>query len=316
MEHSSAVWIGVTDRLRGIPSVNSMKKNLETSSRLWRADELPLLEQMRLDSASFSPSEAQIARLVRADPHSVMTSSVTELAQLSNTSVGSVVRFCQRFGLHGFQEFKLLLSRETALPQGGMEALDDDDPLTATVLGTLRESSAALEATAAHLDSSAVAAIVMALGNARRVRFAAVGTSAPLALDAAYRFTTLGLDATFTPDFIAQEVIARGLDERDVCFVISHTGSTTSTLDVARTAARSKAVVVGITSFLSSPLTEIADAVLVAGSSETRYRVEAMTSRIVHLSLIDAIYSVLAMRLDGAAEARAASEALVNSHRI
>ncbi|MFC5930339.1 MurR/RpiR family transcriptional regulator [Cryobacterium melibiosiphilum] len=292
-----------------------MKKQFESVSRLWRADEQPILEQIRLDSASFSPSEAQIARAVRADPRAVMMYSVTELAQLSNTSVGSVVRFCQRFGLHGFQEFKLLLSRETAVPQSQDVELSDD-PLTATVLRTLRESSAALEATAAHLDPAAIAAIVDALMNARRVRFAAVGTSAPLALDAAYRFTTLGLDAAFTPDFIAQEVIARGLDNRDVCFVISHTGSTTSTLDVARAAAQSQAVVVGITSFLSSPLTEIADALLVAGSSETRYRVEAMTSRIVHLSLIDAIYSVLAMRLDGAAEARAASEALVNSHRI
>ncbi|MEE2524515.1 MurR/RpiR family transcriptional regulator [Pseudarthrobacter sp. J47] len=292
-----------------------MNKPPESTSRFWRADEQPILEQIHRASASFSPSEAQIARAVRADPHSVMTYSVTELAQLSSTSVGSVVRFCQRFGLHGFQEFKLLLSRETVPPQSQDAALDDD-PLTATVLGTLRESSGALEAAAAHLDPSAVAAIVTALVNARRVRFAAVGTSAPLASDAAYRFTTLGLDAAFTPDFIAQEVVASGLDERDVCFVISHTGSTTSTLDVARTAAKSKAVVVGITSFLSSPLADIADALLVAGSSETRYRVEAMTSRIVHLSLIDAIYSVLAMRLDGAPEARAASEALVNSHRI
>lgn len=288
-----------------------MNRQPETVSRLWRSDEQPILEQIRRDSAAFSPSEAQIARVVRADPHSVMTYSVTELAQVSSTSVGSVVRFCQ----HGFQEFKLLLSRETVLPQRPA-ATHDDDPVTATVLGTLRESSAALEDAAAHLDPSTVVAIVTALVKARRVRFAAVGTSAPLASDAAYRFTTLGLDAAFTPDFIAQEVIARGLDERDVCFVISHTGSTTSTLDVARTAVRSKAVVVGITSFLSSPLAEFADLLLVAGSSETRYRVEAMTSRIVHLSLIDAIYSVLAMQLEGAPEARAASEAVVNSHRI
>lgn len=292
-----------------------MNRQPETVSRLWRSDEQPILEQIRRDSTAFSPSEAQIARVVRADPHSVMTYSVTELAQVSSTSVGSVVRFCQRFGLHGFQEFKLLLSRETVLPQRPA-ATHDDDPVTATVLGTLRESSAALEDAAAHLDPSTVAAIVTALVKARRVRFAAVGTSAPLASDAAYRFTTLGLDAAFTPDFIAQEVIARGLDERDVCFVISHTGSTTSTLDVARTAVRSKAVVVGITSFLSSPLAEFADLLLVAGSLETRYRVEAMTSRIVHLSLIDAVYSVLAVQLDGAPEARAASEAVVNSHRI
>ncbi|MGD9607219.1 MAG: MurR/RpiR family transcriptional regulator [Leucobacter sp.] len=291
-----------------------MTRTDSPSSRLWRGDGQPLLEQIRLASASFSESEKRVARAVQADPRAMMTSSVTEFAHISGTSVGSVVRFCQRFGLQGFQEFKLLLSRET--PPDSPDSADDDDPLTSTVRGTLRESAGALEAAADHIDLSGVTAIVDALASARRIRFAAVGTSAPLASDAAYRFTALGLDATFAPDFIAQHVAVQGLDERDVCFVISHTGSTKATLEVARTAADSGAKVIAITSFLTSPLTEIAHALIVAGSSETRYRVEAMTSRIVHLSLLDAIYNVLTIRAVGATARRDEAEKLVNSHRI
>jgi hypothetical protein len=41
-----------------------------------------------------------------------------------------------------------------------------------------------------------------------------------------------------------------------------------------------------------------------------------MTSRIVHLSLLDAIYSVLTIRVSGATERRDEAEKLVNSHRI
>lgn len=314
MECSSTVWSDATDATSGPPNLGDVTRTDLSSSRLWRGDGQPLLEQIRLASASFSESEKRVARSIHADPRVVMTSSVTEFAQISGTSVGSVVRFCQRFGLHGFQEFKLLLSRET--PPDSPGPTDAEDPLMSTVRGTLRESADALEATATHIDLSDVTTIVDALASARRIRFVAVGTSAPLASDAAYRLTALGLDATFTPDFIAQHVAVQGLDERDVCFVISHTGSTKTTLEAARTAANSGAKVIGITSFLKSPLTEIAHALIVAGSSETRHRVEAMTSRIVHLSLLDAIYSVLTIRVSGATERRDDAEKLVNSHRI
>ena len=104
---------------------------------------------------------------------------------------------------------------------------------------------------------------------------------------------TFGVDARFIADVHAQHVAARMLTPADVFFAVSHTGSTTETLAAARAARTARATVVALTSFATSPLTEIADHVIVAGSSETAYRVGAMASRIVHLTVIDAILVAL-----------------------
>ncbi len=66
-----------------------------------------------------------------------------------------------------------------------------------------------------------------------------------------------------------------------------------------------------------SPLTEHADTVLLTLSAETRYREEALASRIAQLSLLDTIFvSVALRRPDSAIESlRRTSEAL-EPHRI
>lgn len=52
---------------------------------------------------------------------------------------------------------------------------------------------------------------------------------------------------------------------------------------------------IAVTSFSTTPLTELADVVLVAGGYETTYRVEAMASRLAHLLVIDSLYTSLVL---------------------
>ena len=146
--------------------------------------------------------------------------------------------------------------------------------------------------------------------------FGAVGTSAPLAQDAAYRLATLGISASFIPDVHHQHVSARMLHPDDVFFAVSHTGSTIETLAAARAARDSGATTIALTSFSTSPLTECVQYALVAGSAETSYRVEAMASRIVHLAVLDALYVTLSLRRVASSSALALTEDVLIEHRI
>ncbi|WP_024793013.1 MurR/RpiR family transcriptional regulator [Tomitella biformata] len=74
----------------------------------------PLLEEKRMRSADRSAAEQRVARFVLASPDRVMEISVSDLAVASETSVGTVVRFCQRLGLRGYQDLKLKLAREVS----------------------------------------------------------------------------------------------------------------------------------------------------------------------------------------------------------
>jgi RpiR family carbohydrate utilization transcriptional regulator len=105
--------------------------------------------------------------------------------------------------------------------------------------------------------------------------FAGVGTSAPLTQDAAYRLAAIGIAAEAYSDVHVQHLHARLLREGDVCVAVSHTGSTRETLEVVGAARAAGALAVAITSFARSPLTELVEHVIVAGTCEVSFRLEA-----------------------------------------
>lgn len=268
-------------------------------------------------SAGLSPAEQRVARSVLGEPLHVFEMSVTELAAFSETSVGTVVRFCQRLGLRGFQDLKMKLAREAIPAEEQLlhEVVASDgvgEVLTKVLAGTAR----ALDEARAAVDPAALERIAERLMAARRIVFAAVGTSAPLAADISYRLTTIGLPATFPADVHVQHVTARMLGSADVLFAISHTGSTTETLAVTRAARDAGATTVALTSFLESPLTGMVEHLLVAGSRETAYRIEAMTSRLVHLAVLDALYVSIALRHPESHDALAIAGDVLVEHRI
>ena len=85
--------------------------------------------------------------------------------------------------------------------------------------------------------------------------------------------------------------------------VVSHTGSTRETLTAARAAGDAGATVVAITSFATSPLTELVDHVIVAGTRALALRLEAMASRLAHLALLDALLVAAAGRAQARSDA-------------
>lgn len=270
---------------------------------------------IRTNLQGFSPTERRVADAVLADPLEVLDASVTELADRASTSAATVVRMCTSIGLKGYQELKTRLAVEY-VPDADVapdSAVGTGASLTATLL---RDFASALKDTAAVLDIGEVENVVEALLSARRIQFAAVGTSAMLAFDGSYRLTTLGMSAFYVGDVHAQHMQARMLEPGDVLFAVSHTGSTFETLAAVRSARTAGATVLAITSFARSPLTELCDHAIIAGSAETRIRVEAVASRLVHLAVLDALHVLIRQRLpDADAHLRAAADVLAE-HRF
>jgi DNA-binding MurR/RpiR family transcriptional regulator len=130
-----------------------------------------------------------------------------------------------------------------------------------------------------------------------------VGTSAPLTQDAAYRFSAIGARAESYADIHVQLLQARLLGPTGVCIAVSHTGSTRETLEAVRAAKASGATTAAVTSFARSPLTELVDHVILAGTREVSFRLEAMASRLAHLALLDALLVSVASRDETRAQA-------------
>jgi RpiR family transcriptional regulator, carbohydrate utilization regulator len=253
-------------------------------------------ERVRAASGSLPPAEARAVQALLMRGAEVIHASVSEIALAAETGVGTVVRACQSLGFKGFQAAKIALAQDLLpLDERPQEDISNaDEPLE--VLAKLALSSGeALRRATASVTAADLARAIELLGSARRVLCLGVGTSAPLAQDAAYRLTTIGIDAEAPPDVHVQHVRARLLSVADVAMAVSHTGATRETLGAVRGAKEAGARVIAVTSFSTTPLTELADIALVAGGLETSYRVEAMASRLAHLLLIDSLYTSLVL---------------------
>jgi RpiR family carbohydrate utilization transcriptional regulator len=274
-----------------MPSIDQPHEAGQTDERLGA-----ILARLRSLLPSLAAADRRIAEVVLAAPETVIFLSISELAEQTATAKSTVVRFCQQLGLRGFHDLKLRLARETSsvATRVGDDITDTDSPTEVLAKVVRADRQTLLDATAT-VDPAALEAAVRLLGEASSVLFAGVGTSAPLAQDAAYRFRAIGLRAEAPADVHVQHVAARLLTREDVCFAVSHTGSTRETLAVVAAAKEAGAATVAVTSFARSPLTELVDYVILAGGREVAFRLEAMASRLAHVAVLDALLVSVAL---------------------
>ncbi|MEU8993170.1 MurR/RpiR family transcriptional regulator [Streptomyces sp. NPDC048558] len=261
----------------------------------------PITARIRALRPSLSPTAARIGDAVLATPVEIVNLTVTDLADRTSTSVGSVVRFCQDLDLKGFHDLKLRLAAENTPP----ETLDKNpgDAPANTIDTVVQAALDGLQQLPAALEPDSLTRVAQELRRATRVLVAGVGSSAPIAMDAGHRLRTRGVHTEVLPDSHQQHLAARMLGKDGCCLAISHTGQTQETLTALRAAADAGAVTVGITSYHRSPFTELCDHVIVAGATEL-HGLEATASRLVHLTIVDVLVALIT-DLDPATAAQA-----------
>lgn len=256
-----------------------------------------VLNRIRVRQASLGPSTRSIADFIQANPRRVVGMSVTELAEATGASDGSVINLCRQLGLSGFQQLKLSLAQEVVQPvQFIHEDLQQSDD-TATVCRKMFHAGVqTLRDTLSILDPDAVAEAVNIIHAADRIEIYGIGSSAPIAEDAQYRMLRIGLDARVVVDSHIQAISASRTGPNVAVLTISHSGATHETLAATRLAREAGAKTIVVTNFASSPLQAYADVKLFTMARETKFRTEAMTSRIAQLCVLDALIAALALR--------------------
>jgi RpiR family carbohydrate utilization transcriptional regulator len=238
----------------------------------------------------------KVADVILDRPELAIYASVNEVAAAAGVSEATVMRLCRLLGFRGFQDFKIALARELVTPLQRLheEVAEGDDPAT-IVHKVFHANVAALQDTLAVLDMEAMDTAAKWLLEARLMLLIGVGTSGPIVTDAANKFFRLGLLVQAITDAHLMMMAASLLTPRDVLLAVSHSGSTRDTVETAKTAINAGARVICITNNSLSPLTKTADLVLATASRETRFRQEAMASRLCQTSILDSLYTLVAL---------------------
>ncbi|GAA4118536.1 MurR/RpiR family transcriptional regulator [Knoellia locipacati] len=280
----------------------------------------PLLVRLRGILPSLTPAEERVAAQVLADARRASDLTITELAQAAKTSETTVLRFCKRLGLKGYPQLRLALAAESAMPReqrmagSDISASDTIDDIIAKVASV---DSSAVEETAQQLDRDSLTAAVDAVAKATRVDVYGIGASATVGADLQQKLHRIGVVSFAWNDPHIALTSATLLSKQDVAIGISHSGSTSETIESLAVARRHGARTIAVTNFPLSPLAKGADIVLTTAARETSLRSGATASRIAALTVVDCLYIAVAQRdLRRARKAVADSRKAVEGHHI
>jgi len=242
------------------------------------------------------PKARRIADFLTQHAAEVVHMSVTEVAERCEVSEGSVVKFCQQLGARGFQQIKIAIASELV---HAVEFIHEDlqrhDDLSTVTRKIFSSGLQALQDTMKALSIDALERAITAIRKANRVEVFGIGSAAPIAEDASYRLLRIGIDARVSVDSHQQAITAALCTNKSTVLTISHSGSTLETLESTRLAKEAGATTIVITNYGRSPILKHADIVLNTLARETRFRTEAMTSRIAQLAIVDTLIAGLAL---------------------
>jgi DNA-binding MurR/RpiR family transcriptional regulator len=267
------------------------------------ADRSPTTVRARGLLPSLSPAEQRVARVVIDEAATAARLTISDLAERAGSSETTVIRFCRAMGFGGYSELRLTLAAEAGRayeatvagePVGG--DISETDELAEVVKKIAFADARAVEETAVQIDIAVLEQVVDLVVAARRVDIYGVGASAFVAGDFQQKLHRIGRVAYAWSDMHVALTSAALLDQRDVAFGISHTGTTMDTIEAFTHAGRRGARTVALTNFPKSPITRTADLVLTTAARETTFRSGAMASRLAQLTVIDCVFVGVAQR--------------------
>ncbi|MFG6403346.1 MurR/RpiR family transcriptional regulator [Microbacterium sp. P04] len=273
---------------------------------------------------SLSPAERRLAEKVLEEPSIVVSSTISALAAVCDTSQATVARFCKTLGFSGYKEFRMAVAsaisrEETSRDQFRVADADisPDDSALEVVTKVAYQEARAIEETARSLDLDALDAAVAALRSASRIEIFGVASSGLTAQDLHLKLHRIGLSSYCWVDThlaLTSVALAR---PGSVAIGISHSGLAAETNEVLQIARRAGAMTIALTNFPHSPIGETAELVLATSVRENRFRSGAMSSRIAQMALVDfLVVRLLQGSIDTANEPLRATYDAVQNHRL
>ena len=273
-----------------------------------RAVPVDILTEIKRRLEELPTIQRRIASYIIEHPQDVIRMSISHLAMKSSAkSEASIVKFYRSLGFSGYHDFKVTLATQIAgnsfhRPDMTTEIQVHDD-VSSIRKKIFMSSMHVLEENNNTIDDEVLEKTVNILEQANRVIILGYGTSAVAAYDLFVKLSRLGIDCHFSLDAHVNALMLAQPREGDVVFAISYSGESRDVVLQAQQV-RGFAKVIALTGEMDSPLAGVADICIMVKSFETAYRLDAMVSRMVQITIIDILFTALAIRGGDAALAR------------
>lgn len=262
---------------------------------------LPLI---RTRYNTFSASQKTVADFVLNHADEVMMSSLSDFAKNCGVSEPTIMRFLRKIEYDSYQVFRVNIAQELAHGKGEniYEEVGEKDSAEEVRDKVIQQTARSIEDSAQILKGDVIESFADMILKAENVLLVGIGASAAVAYDFYHKLVRLGISAAYSHDAHMINILASNLKRGDLLITITHSGESREILDAITLAKKEGCAVAAVTSFPHSSAAKLAQCVLLSSSIETRYRSDALTSRIIQMVIIDIIYINLALRLGDEAQ--------------
>lgn len=238
-----------------------------------------------------TPAEKKIADYILHNSSQIPHMSISHLAQTCSVAKSAVLRFCKTLGFPGYPALKIALSADLAQNSkfNFTPYIDPEDTSLSILDKIFAAGVKTLHLTAQNIDRITLDNIICAMDNAKCIYVFGIGTSAALCYDFQYRLIQVGKTALCFTDVPSMKVSTLNIGSSDFAIGISHSGRTIPTIDALKLAQEKGATTACLTSFPHSPIISACDFPISIYSDEVNYPMEALSSRIAHISVMDTI---------------------------
>ncbi|WP_290696944.1 SIS domain-containing protein [Amphritea sp.] len=258
---------------------------------------LNLLKSIADAKSNLRKSEQKVADYVLENPADVIHMRIVDLASEANVSEPTVVRFCRALNYDGFQDFKLTLAQGLASNANFEQfSLNSKDTVSEFKQKIFDSTVGNMMRVREELNAETLEAAIDAIASTNRLELYGFGASAPVCNDAQHKFHRLKIATSAYSDPHMQMISATTLTEQDVVIAISQTGRTKDLLHSVKLVKDAGVTVISLCPS-NTPLADLASISIHIDLEEDKDLSTLMSSRVVHLVVIDVLAVGVAMKL-------------------
>ena len=243
---------------------------------------------------TLSDTEQKVANFILENRDSVLESTTYHLAEVTDTSASSWVRFAQKLGYKGFTALKVDLASDTEDPVADslmnvlIEETDSFDVLAQKIQHI---SMSGMERAYKLLNVKLMSEAVQRIKHSRRIFIIGIGGSGVMCNDLMHKLSRIGRMVHYHDDSHVLLAQLAHIQKDDVLIAISYSGETDVVVTAARKAKEVGAAIIAITKYdLKTPLAQLADYNLFIPVDETNIRLGSIASRNATFVITDLLY--------------------------
>ncbi|AXY24884.1 RpiR family phosphosugar-binding transcriptional regulator [Suicoccus acidiformans] len=254
---------------------------------------------IRNNSHLFSKSEDILAKYFLELSDELVNKTIAKLSNETGVSQTTIFNFVKKLGFEGFQDFKITLAAHTStdeIPDNSLAIYSDvsqGDTFEEMAHKVIQFNQLSLNILKDTLEIERITHIIELIKNKQNLYFLGQGGSSVVAYDAYHKFLRTKYSCNYIHDYHFQLITATKLTKKDIVFLFSHSGMTIETLNLAKQIAKTEAVVITLTGNPGSELMNYSDETIIVISDEAQFRAESLTSRILYLTVMDIIYTIV-----------------------